>query len=418
MFSPSFPKSVSMLLVPCVVVFMLLASTVISGAEEVSEQALEQAAQHIKKGIELYQESDFNQAIVELNSGLEILEKSISSIKAAKELVNAHLHLGLAYIGVNNNTEAKNQFKEIVRLEPDYTLDSGAYSQKVVSLFNEAKAEYLSQVVSQRQTEQAALETAGETPSEPAPAKKPYYKKWWFWTLIGAGAVGIAAASSSKEDEEEDEPLLEDNFDDGDYKGWVPLGDSAPFWKVQNKKLVHIDNYVDWTWDIIRNGSSDWNLASFDVTLSNFTGDPDNYEAIIIFGMKSQGTWFHVTFNYGSLCLHQLNDWDDVWYVSTDYPLAPNKTYKVSIQISGSDIKVLVNNQHELSHGFNGAVVGQVALAASSPTPIQFDDVVIWPVSEKPGPASGKKPVKQTQNRLEPNKIPVRSHQITERTGK
>ncbi len=31
-------------------------------------------------------------------------------------------------------------------------------------------------------------------PSEPAPARRPVYKRWWFWTLIGAGVAGGVVA--------------------------------------------------------------------------------------------------------------------------------------------------------------------------------------------------------------------------------
>ena len=34
------------------------------------------------------------------------------------------------------------------------------------------------------------LPTSVTTPA--APAAKPFYKQWWFWTVLGVGAAGLA----------------------------------------------------------------------------------------------------------------------------------------------------------------------------------------------------------------------------------
>jgi len=263
----------------CVSVLVLSfgSGTTIIWATELSEKELEEAVNFIKTGIDLYKESDFTKAIDELNKGLSILEKSINQLKARNDLINAHLHLGLAYIGVNDTAKAKEQFKDIIRLDPKYSMDPNAYSRKVVSIFNETKAEYLTTLVTKEEKKAPPVAMA----EQPQEGKKPFYKKWWFWGVAGVSAVAIGVAASHEEDEEAtDEGLLfNDNFNDGYDSGWYAIEGTEAYWTTENSMLTHQshDEGDYWAMDVLATGSIDWEPGSISVIMGNYTGSVDQH---------------------------------------------------------------------------------------------------------------------------------------------
>ena len=50
------------------------------------------------------------------------------------DLIDAHIHLGLAYIGVNEAEKAKLQFKEALKFDPERKLNEDFYAPKVMKL--------------------------------------------------------------------------------------------------------------------------------------------------------------------------------------------------------------------------------------------------------------------------------------------
>jgi len=59
----------------------------------------------------------------------------------ATDKINVKLALAVAYIGLNDNARAKNQFSEIIDLDPSYAPSPQRYGPKVATSFDEAKAE-------------------------------------------------------------------------------------------------------------------------------------------------------------------------------------------------------------------------------------------------------------------------------------
>ena len=86
----------------------------------------------------LYYEARFNEAI---NLLLPIDAKLRSQQEHLQEKIKVKLQLALAYIGLSQTSAASDRFGEIVDLDPGYSLDPRQYSEKVIALFDEVKAE-------------------------------------------------------------------------------------------------------------------------------------------------------------------------------------------------------------------------------------------------------------------------------------
>lgn len=61
------------------------------------------------------------------------------------ELVEAHLLLGASFVETGRPGEAKDEFKQVLHLEPQKTLDATVFSPKVIRLFDETKSDLAEQ---------------------------------------------------------------------------------------------------------------------------------------------------------------------------------------------------------------------------------------------------------------------------------
>jgi tetratricopeptide (TPR) repeat protein len=84
-----------------------------------------------------YYEARFNDTIamlIPVNASLE------GQPARLPELVRTKVQLALAYIGLNQPSEAKALFSDLVELDPQFSLDKRKFAPKVLALFEEAKA--------------------------------------------------------------------------------------------------------------------------------------------------------------------------------------------------------------------------------------------------------------------------------------
>ncbi|MFC1849823.1 hypothetical protein ACFL27_06405 [candidate division CSSED10-310 bacterium] len=181
-------------------------------AQTNTEDRLEKAEKSLKKGINLYKSSDFDAAIFELKEAAAVLSLEIDNLQQltqTKKLIDAHLYLGLAYIGAGDTIRAKEQFSQVVKLDRDFTLSPQKYSNKVILIFNEARAETFATLMSEKDKKLKKSEMSTPQPisgEESEQPKKKWYKKWWVWGLIGGGAVALAAVAASSVEEDENTP--------------------------------------------------------------------------------------------------------------------------------------------------------------------------------------------------------------------
>jgi len=90
---------------------------------------------HLEKGLRAYnRDADFDKAINELQKAIEL------GLSERSDMVQAHLHLGFAYIGLGSRISAVVEFAKAINLDPALDLDPKIYSGKIVSAFNETKA--------------------------------------------------------------------------------------------------------------------------------------------------------------------------------------------------------------------------------------------------------------------------------------
>ena len=86
---------------------------------------------------EAYGKKDYTQVMKSLTYLLYPKEQ----LAIPGELVEAHLLLGVAYFETGRPGEAKEEFKQVLRLEPGKTLDAALFSTGAIRLFDETKAE-------------------------------------------------------------------------------------------------------------------------------------------------------------------------------------------------------------------------------------------------------------------------------------
>jgi len=132
----------------------------------------------IVKGINLVDDGDFDSAILILDGAARRLA---TDPKKVKELSQAYLYLGIAYVGKGHEAAAKAKFREALAQIKDITLSPDKFPPKVIDVFEAARSE--------------SSQTAKAAAPAPAPAKKKGGSKKGL--LIGAGvavAGGVGAA--------------------------------------------------------------------------------------------------------------------------------------------------------------------------------------------------------------------------------
>jgi tetratricopeptide (TPR) repeat protein len=139
----------------------------------------------IGKGVALVEEGDYDGAILTLDSAARRLAANPAK---ARDLSQAYLYLGIAYLGKGHEAAAKANFREALGRIKDLTLSPEKFPPKVIDLFEAAREE--------------TIQTRATTPSPgtrvqptPEPNKRGSSKA----LLIGAGiaaaaGVGVAVA--------------------------------------------------------------------------------------------------------------------------------------------------------------------------------------------------------------------------------
>jgi tetratricopeptide (TPR) repeat protein len=115
----------------------------------------------VAKGVRQVDEGDYDAAIVTLDSASRRLAGDPGK---ARDLSEAYLYLGIAYVGKGHEAAAKAKFREAVRQIKDLVLSTDKYPPKVIDLFEAAREE----------VNRAAAATPAAAPSPAAgPASVP-----------------------------------------------------------------------------------------------------------------------------------------------------------------------------------------------------------------------------------------------------
>lgn len=115
----------------------------------------------LQRGIRQVEDGDYDPAIVTLDAAARRLGGDPAH---ARDLSQAYLYLGIAYIGKGHEAAAKAKFREAVAQIRDLTLSPDKFPPKVIDLFEAARAEERAQV--------APAPAVAPTPAPAAAGKK------------------------------------------------------------------------------------------------------------------------------------------------------------------------------------------------------------------------------------------------------
>jgi hypothetical protein len=108
------------------------------GSDLVPARAETRPDPEIEAGIRQVQEGDFETAVVTLEGAYRRLSREAPR---SPILVRAALHLGIAYVALEQRETAKARFKDALALDPGLRLTTDRYSPKVIGVFEEARRE-------------------------------------------------------------------------------------------------------------------------------------------------------------------------------------------------------------------------------------------------------------------------------------
>jgi hypothetical protein len=93
------------------------------------------------QGYKSYDEGNYEECIDHLEAAL----RSPWAIRSGgrSDLLKARLYLGIAYIAKNWMDKASEQFKAVLKIDPSHKLDPGNFSPKIIDVFNATRADLL-----------------------------------------------------------------------------------------------------------------------------------------------------------------------------------------------------------------------------------------------------------------------------------
>lgn len=164
----------------------VLAAAVLALAVPARAQA-PAADPEVEKGIRQVEEGDYDAAILTLDAAARRLGADAGH---SRELSQAYLYLGVAYIGKGHEAAAKAKFKEAVKQLRDLTLSPDKFPPKVIDVFEAARDE-----VSREPGPTAAAPARSASTTPPAMKKGGGKKFLLFGGLSAAAAGGVLIAT-------------------------------------------------------------------------------------------------------------------------------------------------------------------------------------------------------------------------------
>lgn len=165
-----------------------------SAPAETSQSAKRSAefSQHLERGMKLYEERKFSEAIEEFQQAYERQQLP----RILYNMARAHLQLGHA-------EEALGLHQKFLRLEPNPAPDVKQQAQEdIAKARGMLEAAERIQAIAMRHNTPAEGEPAPAGSSFADPSKPqgtdsalaPVYKRWWFWAALGGAAAAVTGA--------------------------------------------------------------------------------------------------------------------------------------------------------------------------------------------------------------------------------
>lgn len=156
----------------------ILALALTFGLSAVGVDAFPQAPSdpEVAKGIEQVEQGDYDAAIFTLDGAARRLS---ADPKKSRQLSEAYLYLGIAFLGKGHEAAAKAKFREAVKQIKDLSLSPDKFAPRVIDLVEAAKAE------------------AGAPPAGAKPAAAPAKKGGGSSKVLLIGGLGVVAAGGA-----------------------------------------------------------------------------------------------------------------------------------------------------------------------------------------------------------------------------
>ena len=170
------------------VFILVLTATFLAGSFPVAAQPAPSDPE-VAKGVRQVDEGDYDAAIVTLDAASRRLAGDPARVR---DLSQAYLYLGIAYVGKGHEAAAKAKFREAVRQIKDLVLSTDKYPPKVIDLFEAAREEV------SRDAAPAPTATAPSpaVSSAPPPKKGGSHKGLIIGGVLVAGAGAAIAAGA------------------------------------------------------------------------------------------------------------------------------------------------------------------------------------------------------------------------------
>jgi hypothetical protein len=116
----------------------VLASIVVLGLGRPAPAPAASGTEELARGIRQVSEGDFENAVLTLDGAVRSLAQEPARVR---DLSQAYLHLGIAYVALDQRERARASFKEALARDKELRLGPDRYSPKVIAAFEEARQE-------------------------------------------------------------------------------------------------------------------------------------------------------------------------------------------------------------------------------------------------------------------------------------
>jgi hypothetical protein len=116
----------------------VLASIVVLGLGLPGPAPAASGTEELARGIRQVSEGDFESAVLTLDGAVRSLAQEPARVR---DLAQAYLHLGIAYVALDQRERARASFKEALARDKELRLGPDRYSPKVITAFEEARQE-------------------------------------------------------------------------------------------------------------------------------------------------------------------------------------------------------------------------------------------------------------------------------------
>jgi tetratricopeptide (TPR) repeat protein len=177
----------------CILLAVLWGLTPLAAAQE-------KPGELVDRGIGMYLEGRYEKAMELLYKALDYNEKDLGRNRR----LGALSYLAFCQIALGDMAGARENFKTLLAMEPDYRLPAGT-SPKLVKVFEDVRSKMPKKIDPRPPIEEKpppGVIPPDKKPEEPQPKKSS--STWWIWAVVGGVLVGAGvtlAVLLSGEDE-------------------------------------------------------------------------------------------------------------------------------------------------------------------------------------------------------------------------